>query len=165
MMKAWRQLRDIPLKIRGDGRLLDEVGSGVAASGGAVELAGRMTREELARFIKKARFLVWPSEGYYESFGLIAVEAFASGVPVIAARTGVMEEIVTDGVTGIHFRPGDPDDLAAKARWAWEHPDEMARMGLNARAVYEKKYTAETNYGLLMEIYDNAIAGRRLGRI
>ena len=75
-----------------------------------------------------------------------------------------MAEIVEDGVTGLHFTPGDAGDLAAKVRWAAAHPEEMRRMGLNARRVYEEKYTPETNYRQLMAIYDAAIeVNRRTG--
>jgi glycosyltransferase involved in cell wall biosynthesis len=69
-----------------------------------------------------------------------------------------MNEIVTDGVTGLHFNPGDPPDLAAKVKWAWEHPKEMAQMGQNAYREYKEKYTAEKNYGMLMDIYQRAIS-------
>ncbi|MGQ9850124.1 MAG: glycosyltransferase, partial [Aggregatilineaceae bacterium] len=84
-------------------------------------------------------------------------EAFACGVPVIASRTGVMAEIVTDGVTGLHFTPGDPADLAANVRWAWDHPAEMAEMGRAARYEFEQKYTAERNYAQLMHIYESLL--------
>jgi len=57
---------------------------------------------------------------------------------------------------GLHFEPGDPEDLAAKVEWAWTHPREMAAMGRAARAEYKSKYTAERNYQLLMEIYSQA---------
>jgi glycosyltransferase involved in cell wall biosynthesis len=106
--------------------------------------------------IKAARFLVWPSEGYYETFGLVAIEAFACGVPVIASRCGVMQEIVHHRRNGLHFNPGDPDDLARTVERAWTHPDEMREMGRNARAEYEAKYTAEHNYKMLMDVYRRA---------
>lgn len=104
-----------------------------------------------------ARFLVWPTQGYYETFGLVAIEAFAFGVPVIASRTGAMVEIVEDGRTGLHFTAGDADDLAAKVEWGWSHPDEMKIMGRQARAEYEAKYTADRNYEMLINIYQHAI--------
>jgi glycosyltransferase involved in cell wall biosynthesis len=110
--------------------------------------------------MKQARFLVWPSEGYYETFGLVAVEAFSCGVPVIASGIGVMSEIVEHGRTGLHFSAGDPEDLAAQVEWAWEHPEDMEAMGRAARAEYEAKYTAERNYQQLMEIYRRTIARR-----
>jgi UDP-N-acetyl-D-mannosaminuronic acid transferase (WecB/TagA/CpsF family) len=53
-------------------------------------------------------------------------------------------------------------DLAAKVEWAWKHPEEMEKMGKAARGEYEAKYTAEKNYGMLMEVYERAIAARRL---
>ena len=45
--------------------------------------------------------------------------------------------------------------------WAAEHPEEMRQMGLNARRVYEEKYTPEANYLQLMAIYEEAIAENR----
>jgi len=71
-----------------------------------------------------------------------------------------MQEIVEDGRTGLHFTPGDAEDLAAKVKWACDHPERMREMGREARREYESKYTAETNYPILMEIYRHAIAGR-----
>jgi glycosyltransferase involved in cell wall biosynthesis len=125
-----------------------------------IELVPRLDKQEVRGLIRGARFLVWPSEGYYESFGLVAVEAFACGVPVIASRIGAMEEIVEDNRTGLHFTPADPQDLAAKVEWAWSHPEIMREMGQGARARYKANYTAEQNYHQLMDIYDRAIADR-----
>ena len=85
-------------------------------------------------------------------------EAFASGLPVVAARLGSMGEIVQGGETGLHFEPGNAVDLAAKVEWAWNHPKELARMGHAARAEYEAKYQPSTNYESLMEIYRSAMA-------
>lgn len=158
LLAAWEQIGAIPLKIRGEGPLAGEVGAR-AAPLEAVEIAERLSPEALIQLVKGARFLVWPSLGYYETFGLVAVEAFACGVPVIASRTGVMAEIVTDGVTGLHVTPGDPADLAAKVRWAWDHPAEMAALGRAARREYEQKYTAERNYAQLLRIYESVWGG------
>jgi len=83
--------------------------------------------------MKGARFLVWPSAGYYETFGLVPIEAFACGTPVIASRSGAMQELVADGNTGLHFEPNNAEDLAAKVEWAWNHPREMKVMGKAGR--------------------------------
>lgn len=160
LINAWKSLKGRPIKIRGQGPLLPEVQNLQSQGGPEIDLVPRLERAELMNLIKGARFLVWPSLGYYETFGLVAVEAFACGVPVIASRIGVMEEIVRDGRTGLHFTPGDPEDLAAKVEWAWTHDQEMEEMGRNARAEYELKYTAEKNYQMLMEIYQHAMHAR-----
>jgi glycosyltransferase involved in cell wall biosynthesis len=166
LLSAWKTLKDIPLKIRGSGQLEAEVNRFVLQNdlSGTVEVVGRLSRDELTQKVKNARFLVWPSEGYCETFGYVAVESFSCGVPVIASRIGVLSEVVTDGFTGLHYHPGDQQDLAAKVRWAWEHPAEMAEMGGNARRQYETRYTAETNYTMLMGIYQRAIQAARQGR-
>ena len=160
LTNAWKSLKGRPIKIRGEGPLLPEVQNLRSQGGPEIDLVPRLERAELMNLIKGARFLVWPSLGYYETFGLVAVEAFACGVPVIASRIGVMEEIVQDGRTGLHFTPGDPEDLAAKVEWAWTHDQEMEEMGRNARAEYEAKYTAERNCEMLMGIYRQALHGR-----
>ena len=101
--------------------------------------------------------LVFPSE-WYETFGRVAVEAFAKGTPVIAASIGAIAELVEHGRTGLHFEPGNADELAARVERALSHPVELARMRSEARAEYEAKYTAERNYEMLMEIYERAVA-------
>jgi glycosyltransferase involved in cell wall biosynthesis len=111
-----------------------------------------------------ARFLVFPSQ-CYEAFPVTIAEAYSCGLPVIAPRLGAMAEIVEDGRTGLHFSPGDPEDLAAKVEWAWTHAAEMEEMGRAARAEYEAKYTPERNYKILMDIYEQAICtSRSVGR-
>jgi glycosyltransferase involved in cell wall biosynthesis len=76
---------------------------------------------------------------------------------VIASRLGSMAEILQDGVTGLHFEAGNAADLAAKAEWAWNHPEELARMGCAARAVFKERYQAQENYKQLIQIYEKAL--------
>lgn len=157
LLKAWQSLKHLPLKIRGEGPLHDLVRGSVRDSSYRVELVPRLAKKDLLALLQGARFLLWPSEGYYETFGMVAIEAFACGVPVVASRIGVMAEIVEDGRTGLHFTPGDPEDLAAKIEWAWSHREAMSEMGRAARQEYEAKYTAERNYGRLIDIYRQAL--------
>jgi len=162
LLRACANLSNIPIKIRGEGPLSAEVEEVARKSGGAVEILPRLDRAQLNKLMSGARFLIWPSEGYYETFGYVAVEAFSCGVPVVASRVGVAEEIVRDRDTGLHFTAGNADDLAAKIEWAWSHPDEMEAMGRAARSEYEAKYTPERNYPILMNIYSRVMSGASL---
>jgi glycosyltransferase involved in cell wall biosynthesis len=163
LLTSWTRMgARVPLAIVGDGplasRLLSEV---QARSLNHVSLRGRLARADTYQAIKSAGFLILPSE-CYENFPMSVVEAFACGVPVICSRAGAMQEIVADGRTGLHFTPGDADDLAKKVEWAWTHRAEMAAMGRAARAEYEAKYTAERNYAMLMDIYQRAANSKAL---
>jgi glycosyltransferase involved in cell wall biosynthesis len=124
-----------------------------------ITFRGFLSREDTLASLKGARFLVMPSL-WYETFGLVIVEAFACGVPVICSRLGAMAEIVRDGVNGLHFTPGDATDLAEKITWAWQNPDALETMGRNGRAEFENRYTSEKNYPTLMEVYEQAIQTR-----
>lgn len=161
LLRAWEALKGPALKIRGEGPLMPEVESLKRRRGLEIDIVPRLGRSDLMNLIKGARFLVWPSVGYYETFGLVAIEAFSCGVPIIASGFGAMAEIVAHGRTGLHFAPGDAEALAAKVKWAWDHPQEMEEMGRRARSEYEAKYTAEQNYEMLMRIYGNAMADSR----
>jgi glycosyltransferase involved in cell wall biosynthesis len=158
LLAAWRRLGNrIPLHVVGDGPLRAELEACARQHYlPDVFFHGRLNPEQTLAAIKRSRFLVFPSE-WYETFGRVAAEAFACGVPVIASRLGAMEEIVADGRTGLHFTAGNSDDLGAKVEWAWTHPVEMAAMGRAARAEYEAKYTPERNYAMLMGIYDRTL--------
>jgi glycosyltransferase involved in cell wall biosynthesis len=82
-------------------------------------------------------------------------------LPVIASRLGAFPSLVEDGVTGLLFEPGDADDLARKVQWCRGNPDALARMGLAARAAYLDRYTAQSNYAQLLDIYHEAIRHRQ----
>jgi len=159
LLEAWGRLGErIPLRIAGDGPLSGELVRESEMIGlDGVELVGRVDEGEVGGLMQGARFLVFPSV-WFEGFPLTIAEAFACGLPVIASRLGSMAEIVQDRMTGLHFEAGNAGDLAAKVEWAWSHPEEMERMGKAARGEYEAKYTAEKNYGMLMEIYERALA-------
>jgi glycosyltransferase involved in cell wall biosynthesis len=159
MLDAWCDVPDIPLKIIGDGPLLDTMRQRMAAGGlEHVELLGRQPREETLRLIQGATSLVFPSE-WYEGLPMTIVEAYACGLPVLASRLGAMESLVVDGQTGLHFNPRDPADLAARARQLWDDPSLAAALGRQARQVFEAEYTAERNYDLLMDIYASVTSG------
>lgn len=156
LFEAWLRHTDLPpLEVIGDGPMMDDA-RGAAGQRESLRLLGRQPREVVMAKLATASALVFPSV-CYENFPVAIAEAFANGTPVIASRLGAMAELVEDGVTGLLFTPGDPDDLAAKIRWASQHPDELRRMGENARREYEAKYTPERNYEMLMEIYHDAI--------
>lgn len=156
LLFAWEKIKDIPLKIVGDGPLRMEIEKKIEKTGLKVELLGRCSRNEVLQLMKEAKVFVFPSE-CYEGFPMTIAEAFATGLSVIASRLGVMAEIVEDGRTGLLFEPGNPEDLAEKVAWAWAHPERMDQMGRESRKEYEAKYTAERNYKMLMEIYRIAI--------
>ena len=158
LLQAWKKIKNLPLKILGDGPLLDEVcKNGAYKKYTNIEFLGQQDRNIVFRFIKKAKFVVFPSE-WYETFGLICTEAFACGKPVIVSRLGSMPEIVEDGVTGLHFEPGDSDDLVDKIQWLIDHPKECWRMGKNARNEFCTKYTAQKNYRMLMNVYEKVLS-------
>ena len=153
LLEAWRQMPNIPLKMVGDGPLLADAQAFVASySLLQVEILGRRPHEDVVQLMKRARFLIFPSE-WYEGFPMTIVEAFACGIPVLASRLGAMAEIIEDGHSGRLFEPGNAADLAAVAKWAWAHPQKLQEMGIIARHEYETKYNAEKNYQRLMEIY------------
>nr|WP_237182009.1 glycosyltransferase [Rhodothermus bifroesti] len=163
LLKAWESLGGrVPLKIVGDGPLAQEVSLTTQRIQG-VEWLGRKDLEEVYALMGDAAFLVFPSE-WYEGFPRVIAEAFAKGLPILVTAVGSQGSIIDDGRTGLLFCPGDPEDLAAKVEWLLAHPRDLARMRQEARAEYEAKYTAERNYQMLMEIYQQAIDNHRKGR-
>lgn len=155
LLDAWARLHSpIPLKIVGDGPLAAQVGA-VAQRLPHVTWLGQRSRAETQAFMGEAMMLIFPSK-WYETFGRVAVEAFAVGTPVIAAKLGAIAELVEHGCTGLHFRPGDAVDLAAQVEWATAHPQQLQGMRREARAVFAARYTGLVNYRQLMEIYGRA---------
>jgi glycosyltransferase involved in cell wall biosynthesis len=164
LLAAWKKIGDrIPLLVLGDGPLRGEFEAQVKSLGlSRVRFGGFVDRESVLAAMRCARFLVVPSE-CYENFPTTIVEAFACGIPIIAASIGAIREMVVDQHTGVHFLPGSPEHLAAKLDWAWAHPLEMEALGQAGRAEYVEKYTGGRNLRMLIDIYQRAIESREAG--
>jgi len=160
LLAAWQRLgAKIPLKILGDGPLTDEV-QRAAAANPAIDYLGRRPLAEFYELLGQARFFIFTST-WYEGFPRVIGEAYARGTPIVASAIGAVAEVVPDGRTGLHFRPGDVDDLVAKVTWLLDHPDQEAALRHHARAEFEAKYTAEVNLQQLLAIYERALASDR----
>lgn len=146
------------------GKIVNVIGEGPERE--RIQMHGRLrslggkARTEIMVHMQRSSYLVMPSI-WYETFCLVLVEAFACGLPVIAARLGAMQDLIEDGRTGILFDSGSSVDLAEKIAWADRHPEEMRRMGRNAREKYLEKYTPQHNYEQLMGIYRQALSDQQ----
>jgi glycosyltransferase involved in cell wall biosynthesis len=94
-----------------------------------------------------------------EGFGIVAVEAMRSGVPLVASRVGALPEIVADGVTGILIEPGNTTELRAAIRQLDEDSGLRRAMG-EAGRTRARKFSVETVTQLYEQHYQRLLAGR-----
>jgi glycosyltransferase involved in cell wall biosynthesis len=159
LLAAWSKYRgDCVLKIIGDGPLADDVRRAAEADQ-RIEWLGQRPWDELLETIGNAACLVMPSV-WYETFGRVIVEAFATGTPVVVSRMGAMAELVDDGESGFLFEPGNANDLIAKLNRLLDPQAPLADFRAAARSSYERRFTAEINYGMLIDVYRHALAHR-----
>ena len=152
LLNAWRLLDGrIRLLIAGSGPLESMMRTPPAG----VEYVGGKSRAEVLALMRDASLAVVPSI-CYENFPVTIAEAFSVGLPVAASRLGAMEDILKDEAAGWLFRPNDPEDIARTVTAAWNGNVERARKGQQARADFEKKYSPERNYEMLLRIYSRA---------
>jgi glycosyltransferase involved in cell wall biosynthesis len=145
----------LSLVIAGSGPLEDDVRAW-AASRPSVRLVGQLDADACASAMAAARAVVLPST-WEETFGLAAVEAMALGVAPVAAGHGAFPELITDGVDGVLFRPGDPASLASTLESADKNPRTFDEFGVQARKTYEQRFNPADSMQRLLEIYRYAI--------
>jgi hypothetical protein len=99
---------------------------------GRVHFVGEVDNGTREKLLARAWCLLFPSR--YESFGLVPLEAFVHGVPVIAARAGAIPEVVQDGVSGLLFEAESSQALASCVLELLEDPALHERLSVGARA-------------------------------
>jgi len=132
-LKAARKA-GVPMKVVGTGPDLDRLS---AEYGDSADFVGRADDGKLESLYARARALVVPN---VEEFGITAVEAQASGRPVVAAAAGGALETVVDGETGVHFPPGDEDALAEIMRYSDFESFEPDRIVERAHRFSEQRF-------------------------
>jgi glycosyltransferase involved in cell wall biosynthesis len=141
----------LSLVIAGSGPLEDDVRAW-AASHPSVRFMGQLNPDACAAAMAAARAVVLPS-AWEETFGLAAVEAMALGVAPVAAGHGAFPELITDGVDGVLFRPGDSAALAAALRSADKSHRAFEEYGRQARKTYEQRFDPADSLLRLLDIY------------
>jgi glycosyltransferase involved in cell wall biosynthesis len=112
---------------------------------------------ELADLLASAEIACIPS--LYEGFSLPAVEAMASGTPIIASRAGALPEVVgADGGCARLVRPADVEELTGVLAELLNSPDELGRLGAAGRRRALEVFSWESVAAQTVAVYEKAMA-------
>ena len=148
--------REAVLVLVGDGPERRSVEGLVETLGLGERVAFLGERRHLGPLFAQADLFLLPSE--QESFGLAALEALASGVPVVATDVGGIPEVVRQGETGRLVPPGDPRALAAAVLELLGDDSRRTRMGEVARTDATRRFRPEPVVTRLETLYRELIA-------
>jgi glycosyltransferase involved in cell wall biosynthesis len=147
----------IPFKIVGDGQSIQMLMSLTNELGlKNVEFLGHKFGDELFNIVSGANFVVVPST-WYEVVGLVSLEAFAYGKPVIGSRMGGIPEVIKDRETGFLFDHNNIEDLRCKIIELYSNQELASQMSRMGRTDVESRYGPAEHYNRLMEIYSSLL--------
>lgn len=124
-----------------------------------VTFAGQLTCADAQSRLASAKLLILPSL-WFEGFPMVLLEALARGVPVMASRLGAMPCLISEGMEGALFNPGDSNDLCRVVKSVWGKSGQLEAMAMTARRSFECRYGSAETYKTLMQIYGMAAAER-----
>jgi D-inositol-3-phosphate glycosyltransferase len=119
-----------------------------------VAFLGRKSQNTLPYYYSAAEAVVVPS--YYESFGMVALEAMACGTPVVASQVGGLAFLVQDGITGFTVPVDEPKALASRLTDLVQHPILQERMGHQA-AIFAQDYGWERITSRMIKLYEEVL--------
>jgi len=110
---------------------------------------------EKNKLIASSQALLLPS--YYESFGLVILEAFSQKKPAIVSDLKPLSEIVEHNKTGLVVPPHNEKEWAKTLEYALSHPEEIAKMGERGRKVLEEQYNLDVFWNRISKTYHNVL--------
>jgi glycogen(starch) synthase len=125
----------------------------------AITFVGQTDHEQLVTLLHHTDAAVLPS--HYEPFGIVALEAAATGAPLVAANVGGLGEAVIDGKTGVSFPPRDVAALATAVRSVLDDPTTAQKMAVAARARLTSNFDWHTVAAETAQVYLAAKRGER----
>jgi glycosyltransferase involved in cell wall biosynthesis len=147
LLRAWQKI-PAKLLVAGDG---PEAARLRAMAPSNVEFRGTVSPDEVLALLRHARALVVPST-WQEGAGRVVLEAYATGVPVLASRVGALPETVQDQVTGLLLPPTDIEAWEQAALRLLED-SESKRMGDAAWDLWNERYGPETGLQNIQDAY------------
>lgn len=158
LAKAFSQTT-LKLVIAGDGPEKDMLQQ-LYASASNITFAGKRNRSELLDMMKRCKAVIFPSL-WYEGLPFVILEALATGTPVIASRLGNMAELITHGVNGFHFTPGNATELQNAVETMDKGGPQVEQLYGNARQTYLEQYHPDIHYKSILSIYETTIANSK----
>ena len=117
-----------------------------------VKFIGKVPNEEVPEYMVASDVFVLPSLS--ESFGIVNLEAMASGLPIVATKVGGLPEVVKDGETGFLVEPRNPEQIAEKVLLIFEDDELRERISENNKKK-AKEYSWESVVKRLEKVYQN----------
>jgi glycosyltransferase involved in cell wall biosynthesis len=158
LIRAWQGI-SFPLKVVGDGPLRSVLEQRCRELHLDVEFLGLQPRTEVMAIMQLATFLIIPSE-CYEGFPITALEAFATGAPLVVSAIGALDEIIEAPQNGLKFRAGDDNSLRETVRSVLHDPTALTSMRSSNRTLFEQRYSVERSTAALNTIYESILAER-----
>jgi glycosyltransferase involved in cell wall biosynthesis len=155
LIKALKNLpQSLKLVIAGEGDYLDDMKSLTAdlGLGERVIFLGRISNDDLKQYYSNCLALVVPSI-WAEPFGIIGIEAMASGKPVIAFDVGGISDWLEDNKSGFLVERENVAGLVEKINLFLNNRELATKMGDYGRKLYEEKYTQKYHIEKLLEIF------------
>jgi len=157
LLEAMKDLKDINLKLVGDGLQKIEIKNFIAANNlSNVKLLGHKSGQELYNLIKNSRMVVLPSI-WYENNPLVILEAFALAKPVIGSNLGGIPELIETAKTGFIFQAGNENELKSIIKDNYSRIELIQNMGINGRKYVELNCSPKAHYQQLLQIYQSLI--------
>ena len=122
-----------------------------------VKLAGCLPHGDprLVGLLQEARAVVVPSKS--ETFGIVIVEAWAAGAPVISSRTSGALALVSDGENGLLFDLDRPESFHRAVGQVLDHPDLAARVGAAGRAKAVAEFDTSVRADRMRRLYEDLV--------
>jgi glycosyltransferase involved in cell wall biosynthesis len=157
LIDALRELAHMQwrLAVVGDGPLRSSYSdlARAAGLGERVHFAGDVSDRDLPRYYRAADLHLFPSTASAEAFGLVCLEAAASGVPTVASALPGVRRVVLNEETGLLVTPGDIEQLRVAVQVMLERPDLRRELGAAARARVEAEFDWSTRIAQLEKVY------------
>lgn len=126
--------------------------------GDKITFTGEVSQSQVVEYFRKFDIVAMPSTSEGETFGVAAVEAMATGLPVVASRIGGLPDVVQDGETGRLVTPANVDELAAGLEFYVVNEELRREHGANGRKRVEALFNWAENAALMKELYERAIS-------
>ncbi|MGC8912463.1 MAG: glycosyltransferase [Thermoplasmata archaeon] len=124
-----------------------------------VHFLGKVSPHELPYYFASCDVFVLPSVSRLEAFGLVIVEAMASGKPVVVSDIPGVNEVIEDGKEGLLCRPMMEEDLAEKIMKILNDPEYAKKLGENGRKKVLEKYEWKKVAAQVYGVYEKALVG------